>query len=60
MMQRVELLEQQQERCKDASERISYECQVFRSCGMQQAMEMSLLTEQNRQARASFEEISCH
>eukprot|EP00975_Prorocentrum_lima_P048746 10200138-Prorocentrum_lima.AAC.1 len=60
MKQHIRLLEQQQAKSVDASERIKFECQVLESCGMQQAMENRLPTEQNHQARALIEATSSH
>eukprot|EP00975_Prorocentrum_lima_P013949 2965117-Prorocentrum_lima.AAC.1 len=44
----------------DASPRLMHECQVYESCGMQQALANRLLEEQNIQASALIEAISGH
>eukprot|EP00975_Prorocentrum_lima_P054912 11514447-Prorocentrum_lima.AAC.1 len=59
-LKQILLLEQQQTQARDASQQLMYECQVYQSCGLQRALENTLLAEQNRQAKTLVKFISGH
>eukprot|EP00975_Prorocentrum_lima_P025510 5361665-Prorocentrum_lima.AAC.1 len=58
MRQSISLLEPQQIQAMDAPQRLIHECQVYQSCGMQQALENMLPEEPHLLSRALIESIS--